>query len=227
MKCSWCQNWASEVVTIKTIWLPCVVTCLNYTRLILVSRYMQAVCVGLLVSTHVAVNGNWLFMTILPLVLMRVIPGRLCDGPSSPCRPQATSCWAPPATSSSCWKRRCEWRRAWRCHRKAGSDSCRTCCWERFLTYDRLTVVRLSSYPLLDVHQCSCHRWSMQFVSSSHSFQCSLATSWIWQSLFNVTFFFFFAVTFVYLLCMYKPMPQFIPLKSLLLTIVQLFPMMI
>lgn len=167
-------------------------------------------------------------MTILPLVLMRVIPGRLCDGPSSPCRPQATSCWAPPATSSSCWKRRREWRRAWRCHRKAGSDSCRTCCWERFLTYDRLTVVRLSSYPLLDVRQCSCHRWACS------SFHHLIVSSAVWQrhevsSLFSMSlfFFFFFAVTFVYLVCMYKPMPQFIPLKSLLLTIVQLFPMMI
>lgn len=190
MNCSWCQTWASEIVTIKTISLPCVVTCLNYTRLILISRYMQAVCVGLLVSTHVAVNGNWLFMTILPLVLMRVIPGRLCDGPSSPCRPQATSCWAPPATSSSCWKRRSKWRRAWRCHRKAGSDNCRTCCWERFLTYDRLTVVRLSSYPLLDV------RHSVVVTDEAcSSFHHLIVSSAVWQrhefsSLFSMSLFF-------------------------------------
>lgn len=170
--------------------LSCVVTCLNYTRLILISRYMQAVCVGLLVSTHVAVKGNWLFMTILPLVLMCLIPGRLCDGPSSPCRPQATSCWAPPATSSSCWKRRSERRRAWRCHRKAGSDSCRTCCLERFLTYDRLTVVRLSSYPLLDV------RHNVVVTDEACSpFHHLIVSSAVWQrhkfsSLFSLSLFF-------------------------------------
>lgn len=64
------------------------------------------------------------------------------------------------------------------------------------------------------------------------SFHHLIVSSAVWQrhefgSLFSMSLFFFFAVTFVYLLCMYKPMPQFIPLKSLLLTIVQLFPMMI
>lgn len=77
----------------------------------------------------------------LSLSLCAVLPGRLCDGPSSPCRPQATSCWAPPATSSSCWRRRSEQSRAWRCHRKAGSGSCRACCWERFATDDGLEFV--------------------------------------------------------------------------------------
>lgn len=64
------------------------------------------------------------------------------------------------------------------------------------------------------------------------SFRHLIVSSAVWQrhefsSLFSMSLFFFFAVTFVYLLCMYKPMPQFIPLKSLLLTIVQLFPMKI
>lgn len=75
---------------------------------------------------------NLLRMSTIPLVsLCAVFPGRLCAGPSSPCRPQATSCWDRPATSSSCWRTRSKWRRAWRCHRKAGSGSCRACCWEK------------------------------------------------------------------------------------------------
>lgn len=140
--------------------------------------------------------GYWLFMTTLPLVLMSLIPGRLCDGPSSPCRPQATSCWAPPATSSSCWrKRRSEQRRACRCHRKAGSGSCRTCCWERFLTYDTLTVLRLISYPLLDVG----HRWNMWSVSSA-SFHCSLARCHKFSS---ISLFFVFSSFF----CCYTCLP--------------------
>lgn len=75
---------------------------------------------------------------LLTFSLCVVLPERLCDGPSSPCRPQATSCWAPPATLSSCWRRRREQRRAWRCHRRAGSGSCRACCWARYPIDDGL-----------------------------------------------------------------------------------------
>lgn len=63
------------------------------------------------------------------LSLFAVLPGRLWDGPSSPCRQQATSCSARPATSNSCWKTKTEMTIPWCCHRKAGSGSCRACCW--------------------------------------------------------------------------------------------------
>lgn len=66
-----------------------------------------------------------------------VLPGRLWDGPSSPCRLQDTSCWAPPATSStSC--RRSRQQRLWACRRRAGSGSCGVCCWEELHSCDRL-----------------------------------------------------------------------------------------
>lgn len=71
-------------------------------------------------------------------LLCVVLPGRLCDGLSSPCRLQATSCWAPPATSSSCCRKRRTQRRVWSCHKKAGSDSCRACCSEKHASNDGL-----------------------------------------------------------------------------------------
>lgn len=81
---------------------------------------------------------NWPFMDTWCCLLCVVLPGRLCDGPSSPCRLQATSCWAPPATSSSCCrKRRARWR-VWSCHKKARSGSCRACCSEKHASNDGL-----------------------------------------------------------------------------------------
>lgn len=84
--------------------------------------------------------SNSVFLCVCLICLLYVVlPGRLCDGPSSLCRLQATSCWAPPATLSSCWtRRRREQRRAWHCHRRAGSGSCRACCWARYPIDDGL-----------------------------------------------------------------------------------------
>lgn len=87
--------------------------------------------------------GHFLHVCIPPKVpvmatnFSAVLPGRLWDGPSSPCRLQDTSCWAPPATSStSC--RRSRQQRLWACRRRAGSGSCRVCCWEELHSCDRL-----------------------------------------------------------------------------------------
>lgn len=91
--------------------------------------------------------SNLLFKTTLSLSVS--FPGRLCDGPSSPCRPQATSCWAPPATSSSCWRKRSRQRSDWHCHRKAGSGSCRACCWERSPTDDGLKLTMVELMPTI------------------------------------------------------------------------------
>lgn len=87
--------------------------------------------------------GHFLHVCIPPKVpvmatnFSAVLPGRLWDGPSSPCRLQDTSCWAPPATlSTSC--RRSRQQRLWACLRRAGSGSCRVCCWEELHSCDRL-----------------------------------------------------------------------------------------
>lgn len=87
--------------------------------------------------SELCISAMVLFLPALLLTLpVLCAVGRLCDGPSSPCRPQATSCWAPPATLSSCWRKRSVPRRGWRCRRRAGCGSSRACCWGRAPTDD-------------------------------------------------------------------------------------------
>ena len=119
-------------------------------------------------------------------MLKSFFPGRLCDGPSSPCRPQDTSCWARPATSSSCWmRRRRRRRRAWRCLRRAGSGSCRACCWERSPTEDGLhgggdnswiehTDETITTYLIISLNRCSLETWQMLPQLTPQSLSCSV-----------------------------------------------------
>jgi len=101
----------------------------------------------LVMSLHMVID----FLCPLFLSLCIVPTGRLCDGPSSPCRPQATSCWDHPATLSSCWMKRSKLRKTWHCHRRAGSGSCRACCWEGSLTDVGLITVEWTCHLLLDL----------------------------------------------------------------------------
>lgn len=153
----WCEKWPSWALNTSChfllSWCGLSCSCLVY------------MIIDQLITSFYQVIFPKCFLMLCMCNLLSVFPGRLCDGPSSPCRPQATSCWVPPATLSSCWRKRSGQRRAWHCHRKAESGSCRACCWEKSPT-DGLELMSSLRFRT----QCRCHfykqvvfTWSCQF----------------------------------------------------------------
>lgn len=117
--------------------------------------------------------------------------GRLCDGPSSPCRLLATSCWAPPPTLNICWRKRNEQRRVWCCHRKAGSGSCRACFWEKYPTDDGLEPGdgAARTHWVGFWARCWCHLCSLetfQLHSHTHLLLLHLFASYVCQQTLQV-----------------------------------------
>lgn len=127
IKHSWCQKW----LCIGLFTYKCLVFMIYRWIFKIHNTWILPICVHLCLSVELTIKVHSLSL--------HCAAGRLCDGLSFPCRPQDISYWAPPATLSSCWKNRRMLRRAWCCHRRAGSGSCRTCWLEKSTTDDGLT----------------------------------------------------------------------------------------